>query len=55
MNFVNGFLSYFVLMLIFVLVGGIAIFLGISMRKVSNGKAENVAVESANTETQSEK
>lgn len=46
MGFVNGFLSYLVVLLAFVGVGGVAIFLGISLRKASNAKnakAENVS------------
>lgn len=43
MGFVNGFLSYFILMLAFVAVGGVAIFLGISLRKASNAKTASVA------------
>lgn len=52
MGFVNSFLSYLVLMLVFVAVGGIAIFLGTTLRKSANAKAERTA-EAGNTETQS--
>ncbi len=44
MGFINGFLSYLVVLLVFVAVGGVAIFLGISLRKRANAKAE-VSVE----------
>lgn len=53
MGFVNGFLSYFILMMVFVVVGGIAIFLGTTLRKSANAKAEKAVVEAGNTETQS--
>ena len=52
MGFVIGFLSYLILMLVFVVVGGVAIFLGISLRKKSNAKAERLAVEAEETEAE---
>jgi maltodextrin utilization protein YvdJ len=40
MGFVNGFLSYLLVLVVFVIAGGAAIFLGITLRKRSNAKAE---------------
>ena len=40
MSFLSGFLSYLLLLIIFVVVGGAAIFLGITLRKGTNAKAE---------------
>ncbi|MBR1770871.1 MAG: hypothetical protein IJ747_02455 [Lachnospiraceae bacterium] len=40
MGFVNGFVSYLVLLIIFVVVGGTGIYLGITLRKGANAKAE---------------
>lgn len=40
MAFVNGFLSYLLLLIVFVVVGGTAIFLGITLRKGTDAKAE---------------
>ncbi len=40
MGFVNSFLSYLLLLLIFTAAGGAAIFLGITLRKNVNAKAE---------------
>ena len=40
MGFLSGFLSYLLLLIIFVVVGGAAIFLGITLRKGTNAKAE---------------
>lgn len=54
MGFVNGFLSYLVLMLVFVAVGGIGIFLGISLRKASNAKADKENAETDNKEAKAE-
>lgn len=45
MGFVNGFLSYLILMLVFVFVGGVAIFLGITLRKKSNAKTDRLRAE----------
>lgn len=39
MEFVSSFLSYLILMIVFVIVGAIAIFIGITLRKTSNAKA----------------
>lgn len=48
-SFVNVFLSYFVLMLIILVVGGIAITIGLTLAKKKNAKAavEDAAVETA--------
>ncbi len=40
MAFLNSFLSYLLLLVVFVVVGGAAVFLGITLRKSSNAKAE---------------
>ena len=40
--FVNSFLSYLLLMLIIVIIAGVAIFIGITMRKNKNAKQEVV-------------
>lgn len=40
MGFINGFLSYLLVLVVFCVVGGAAIFLGITMRKSANAKAE---------------
>lgn len=40
MGFINGFLSYLLLLLIFVVAGGAAVFLGITLRKNADAKAE---------------
>lgn len=40
MAFVNGFLSYLLLLIVFVVVGGTAIFLGVTLRKGTDAKAE---------------
>lgn len=40
MGFINAFVSYLLLLLIFVAVGGAAVFLGITMRRNANAKAE---------------
>lgn len=40
MGFINSFVSYLLLLLIFTVVGGAAIFLGITLRKNANAKAE---------------
>lgn len=45
MEFINSFMSYLLLMLIFVVAGGAAIFLGITLRKSANAKAETVKTE----------
>ena len=51
-SFVNTFLSYFVLMVIILVVGGIAIAIGLTLAKKKNAKA---AVEAAAVETAAEK
>ena len=50
-SFVNAFLSYFVLMVIILVVGGIAIAIGLTLAKKKNTKA---AVEAACVETVAE-
>lgn len=50
-SFVNAFLSYFVLMVIILIVGGIAITIGLTLAKKKNAKA---AVEAATVETAAE-
>ncbi len=40
MGFINAFVSYLLLLLIFVAVGGAAVFLGITMRRNANAKAD---------------
>lgn len=50
-SFVNAFLSYFVLMVIILVVGGIAIAIGLTLAKKKNAKA---AVEAAGVETVAE-
>lgn len=40
MGFINSFISYLLLLLIFVVTGGAAIFLGITLRRNVNAKAE---------------
>ena len=40
--FVNSFLSYLLLMLIIVVIAGVAVFIGIKMRKNKNAKQEVV-------------
>lgn len=47
MGFINSFVSYLLLLLIFVAVGGAAVFLGITLRKNANAKAE----QAGNTES----
>lgn len=42
MVLINSFVSYLLLLLVFVVVGGAAIFLGITIRKNVNAKAEQV-------------
>ncbi len=41
MGFINSFMSYLLLLLIFVVVGGAAVFLGITLRKNANAKEES--------------
>lgn len=41
MEFINSLASYFVLLLIFAALAGLGIFLGITLRKRSNAKAES--------------
>lgn len=50
-SFVNTFLSYFVLMVIILVVGGIAIAIGLTLAKKKNAK---VAAETAGVETVAE-
>ena len=50
MGFINGLVSYLLLLIIFVVVGGAAIFLGISLRKSANAKAEKAEAELASDE-----
>ncbi|MBR1855423.1 MAG: hypothetical protein IJ794_20150 [Lachnospiraceae bacterium] len=45
MGFINGLLSYLLLLIIFVVVGGAAIFLGITLRKSTDAKAEKTVAE----------
>lgn len=40
MEFINSLATYFVLLLIFAALAGIGVFLGITLRKRSNSKAE---------------
>lgn len=40
MEFVNSFMSYLLLLLVFVVVGGAAVFLGITLRKNMDAKTE---------------
>ena len=40
MAFINSFMSYLLLLLIFVVAGGAAVFLGITLRRNMNAKAE---------------
>lgn len=47
MGFINGFVSYLLLLLVFVAVGGAAVFLGITLRKSANAKAEQIEGEAA--------
>lgn len=42
MGFLSGLLSYLLLLVIFAVVGGAAIFLGITLRKGTNAKAEKL-------------
>ena len=53
MGFVNGFLSYLVLMMVFVAVAGIAIFLGITMRKMRNTEEERINALAGKSDAQS--
>lgn len=39
-NFANAFLSYLLLMLVIVAVAGVAVFIGITLRKKKNGKVQ---------------
>lgn len=48
--FVNTFLSYLFLMLVIVVVAGIAVVIGITMRKRKNNKLEKAAVEKSTEE-----
>lgn len=43
MGFINGFVSYLLLLLVFAVAGGAAVFLGITLRKSSNAKKEQMA------------
>ena len=49
MGFINGFLSYLLLLIIFVVVSGAAIFLWITIRKSTNAKAEKAGSETGET------
>ncbi|MGN0132675.1 MAG: hypothetical protein ACI4AA_09565 [Lachnospiraceae bacterium] len=50
--FVNSFLSYILLFLIIVVVAGIAMFIGITMRKKSDAKAAEEAANAVSSETE---
>lgn len=47
MAFLNSFISYLLLLIIFVVAGGAAIFLGTTLRKNANAKAEKAESEAA--------
>ncbi|MCM1090336.1 MAG: hypothetical protein NC092_08465 [Butyrivibrio sp.] len=47
MAFLNSFVSYLLLLIIFVVVGGAAVFIGITLRKSANAKAEKAESETA--------
>ncbi|MCM1113565.1 MAG: hypothetical protein NC399_09970 [Muribaculum sp.] len=47
MGFINGFVSYLLLLLIFAAVGGVAVFLGITLRRNANAKAEKTQEQTA--------
>lgn len=47
MAFLSGFVSYLLLLIVFVVVGGAAVFLGITLRKNANAKAETKENEAA--------
>lgn len=47
MAFLSGFVSYLLLLIVFVVVGGAAVFLGITLRKNANAKAEKTEKEAA--------
>lgn len=47
MAFLSGFVSYLLLLIVFVVVGGAAVFLGITLRKNANAKAEKAEKEAA--------
>ena len=47
MAFLSGFVSYLLLLIVFVVVGGAAVFLGITLRKNANAKAETAENETA--------
>ena len=47
MAFLNSFVSYLLLLIVFVVVGGAAVFLGITLRKNANAKAETTESEAA--------
>ncbi len=47
MDFLNGLATSFVLLLCFAAVAGVGVFLGISLRRRSNAKAEAAAGEDA--------
>lgn len=49
--FLNSFLSYILLFLIVVVVAGIAMFIGITMRKKSNAKEAEEAARTGESET----
>lgn len=51
MAFINSFASYLMLMIVFVIVGAVAITLGITLRKKANEKA---ALEQTEADTQAE-
>lgn len=52
MGFINGFVSYLLLLIVFCVVGGCAIFLGITLRKSSNAKADKAATEEQEKQVQ---
>lgn len=49
--FLNSFLSYILLFLVIVVVAGIALFIGITMRKKSNAKEAGEAARAEETES----
>ena len=50
MGFINGFVSYLLVLIVFCVVGGTAIFLGITLRKSTNAKAEKAEAEEQQAE-----
>ena len=47
MAFLNSFVSYLLLLIVFVVVGGAAVFIGITLRRNANAKAEKTENEVA--------